>query len=80
MDGIGVFPLFSTLMGYANGARFVGFIADEVRKGNNKSITHNIADYNYAIIFYYRGVNLWIHLFIFDGGSYAIKAKTWDQD
>lgn len=51
MDGVGIFPLFSTLMNYANGARFVGFIADEMTKGNNKSITHNIADYNYAIIF-----------------------------
>lgn len=51
MDGIGVFPLFSTLMNYANSARFVGFIADDVSKGNNRSIAHNIADYKYAIIF-----------------------------
>lgn len=51
MDGIGVFPLFSTLMSYANSARFVGFIADDVSKGNNRSIVHNIADYKYAIIF-----------------------------
>ena len=49
-----MFPLFSTLMGYVNGARFVGFIADDVSKGNKGSIVHNIADYKYAIIFITR--------------------------
>ena len=54
MDGVGIFPLFSTLMNYANGARFVGFIEYTVTKGNKGSIVHNIADYKYAIIFITR--------------------------
>ena len=51
MDAIsGAFPLFSTLTGFAQGARFVG-ATDEIRSITTKTLTHNIVDYKFAIFF-----------------------------
>ena len=50
MDGIGTFPLFGTLMSYANGARFVG-ATNEIRSITTRMLTHNIVDYKFAIFF-----------------------------
>lgn len=56
MDGIGTFPLFGTLMRYANGARFVTRFTSALstnpdENSKTQSITHNIPDYSYAIFF-----------------------------
>ena len=56
MDGIGTFPLFGTLMSYANGARFAAQFTSALstnpdESSKTQSITHNIPDYSYAIFF-----------------------------